>query len=337
MLPDLEQIRMAAYFRWLNRGCNHGDDRGDWFAATHDRLFALNYEPIAIGPPRGGDYGGLIRFGPRVCRFCEEATPSVAFSGPNPLVPACLGEPPWMVEDHCDDCRESFDEAQEAAFEAFLRPWRADRRFPESEDGRRAVSMPVGAYQTLTRIALSVLPERELDYVSDALEWVINPDPDCDAGQFVGGGCYIHRRATWADRPWVALARRIDDEMPAPYLLGFVGVDDLSIEFGVPLCIRDEDLDGEVIRTPQVACPDEAIRGVGVFRTDFVPVTVQPPRPSRMPGLAASLAAVAASAEDDDLDDEPRGSRRRPVEPEPVRATRHVEASRHIDMLLTSC
>jgi hypothetical protein len=28
-----EQLREAAYYRWLERGCPHGDDHSDWFEA----------------------------------------------------------------------------------------------------------------------------------------------------------------------------------------------------------------------------------------------------------------------------------------------------------------
>jgi hypothetical protein len=29
-----DEIRREAYYQWLNRGCAHGDDAGDWFRAV---------------------------------------------------------------------------------------------------------------------------------------------------------------------------------------------------------------------------------------------------------------------------------------------------------------
>jgi hypothetical protein len=36
--PDAEDLRVAAYYRWLSRGCPPGDDLNDWVAVEQEFL-----------------------------------------------------------------------------------------------------------------------------------------------------------------------------------------------------------------------------------------------------------------------------------------------------------
>ncbi len=121
--------------------------------------------------------------------------------------------------------------------------------------------MPLAAFKGLARIALSILPERELPYFEDAVEWVSNPDHACDANTFGELRCYVHRAPRSSSASWAAVARRVDDDAPMPYMLAFVGSAGVTFQIAVPLCARDDDLDGEGVIVPRVADPVSVAQG----------------------------------------------------------------------------
>jgi hypothetical protein len=118
------------------------------------------------------------------------------------------------------------------------------------ESPRRSLGS-LGAYKSLVASALLLLPENELGFFPDALEWVSHPDPEIDAGLFAGSAYRVSFGDALGGRSWVSLARRRDDEMSLPYLLYFLGHDGLLIQVPIPLCLRDEDLDGRPICVPE--------------------------------------------------------------------------------------
>ena len=84
MLPSDDQIKRAAYDRWLRRGQVHGCDREDWHAAEDELTFSLNYRTIVDYPL---DAAGSLVVGDRPgrsCRLCERTSAQVAFSVPRP-------------------------------------------------------------------------------------------------------------------------------------------------------------------------------------------------------------------------------------------------------------
>ena len=95
------------------------------------------------------------------------------------------------------------------------------------------------------------MPERELAYFTDALEWVNNPDHEYDGSLFAGMSCRVYRAPFLQDRSWTSLARRIDDDAPFPYMLYFVAWGGMILQVPVPLGSPDQDLDGKVVRNPQ--------------------------------------------------------------------------------------
>jgi hypothetical protein len=75
-LPD--QIREAAYFEWLDRGCPHGDDWAHWFAARK-RLDAQFHLSAAANPqmPAGGP-----KFSIQQTLAAHSSDPTHRFHGP---------------------------------------------------------------------------------------------------------------------------------------------------------------------------------------------------------------------------------------------------------------
>jgi hypothetical protein len=109
----------------------------------------------------------------------------------------------------------------------------------------------IAIFKSLVMSALLIMPESELAYFGDTLEWVNNPDHGYDGGLFSGTCCQVYEASFLHDRSWTSLSRRIDDEAPFPYMLYFVACDGIILQVPVPLCIRDQDLDGKVVRIPE--------------------------------------------------------------------------------------
>ena len=99
--------------------------------------------------------------------------------------------------------------------------------------------------------ALLLMPESELRYFPDTLEWVSNPDHDTDIRLFGGSSCRVYCAPFLHGRSWTSLARRVDDETALPYMLYFLGCDGIIIQVDVPLCLRDEDGDGRHLSVPE--------------------------------------------------------------------------------------
>ncbi|HKM56669.1 MAG TPA: hypothetical protein VJY33_24915, partial [Isosphaeraceae bacterium] len=68
---------------------------------------------------------------------------------------------------------------------------------------------------------------------------------------FEGAGSLIYRTHTPYIPGWTSLAQRIEDDAPFPFMQYFLAVDRLVIQIHIPLCARDEDLDGSEVRMPE--------------------------------------------------------------------------------------
>jgi hypothetical protein len=267
MVPSPDQIRDAAYGRWERRGGSHGRDRDDWLRAEQDLLFALNYlvyARIGSGPAAGvggnGNGHGAARVGEpglRVCRFCEQTPPRARFSrasGPGPVL-RNDGTLILSVPDECDECRQFFEESVEADVQRFARPirsgWPPGGPLPASLASTPYV--PIAAFKGLTRMALACLPRAELAAFEDAIEWVGNAEHDFDAGAFGPLTCDLHVFADPFPAPWATLSLREDDDAPMPYALFHLGDGCGLFQIAVPLCGRDDDLDGRAVIVPHAA------------------------------------------------------------------------------------
>jgi hypothetical protein len=252
MRPTSEQVQRTAYERWLRRGRVHGQDRADWYAAERDLLFLLNYQTI-VEYPLGSDQGLVLGAGavPH-CRFCERTSGQAGFQEPHPVVPGPVGSGSLRTFAICDECQADCREPLEGEFR---RLWSALRA--AAADTRGSIASPrgslgsLGAYKSLVASALLLLPESELGFCPDTLEWVSHPDPEIDAGLFAGSAYRVYFGDVLGGRSWVSLARRRDDEMTLPYLLYFLGCDGLLLQVPIPFCLRDEDLDGRPVWVPE--------------------------------------------------------------------------------------
>lgn len=242
MFPTAGQIEHEAYLRWERRGGRHGNDRGDWLAAEQDLLLTLNYEVAAFYPLQAAEPQFIGTQGRRVCRFCEQAAPSVTFSTPPRALPLFLENRSLFTYEECDDCHEQFAASVEADLKTFV-----TQLSGESGAGlglNALSSTSIAALKGLAKMALSIMPAAELHSFEDTREWVANPDHDFDLLLFGDLGCGLHVLPALPSTPWTALVRRVDDEAPMPYMLFFVGTGDVVIQAPVPLSARDEDLDG---------------------------------------------------------------------------------------------
>ena len=264
MHPTTGQIGVAAYHRWERRGHEHGYHRHDWLAAEQELLFALNYELIAsyrldgiaarfLGPEDG-----------RRCRFCEATAPRATFGAPRLAVPASLGNGSVLSNEVCDDCHTLHLECVGSHLDRFVESVRRGDLSSTAFD-------PIAAFKGLARAALAIVPESELQYFEDAIEWVGNPDHDLDSRSIGGMDCYLHRLAEASPFSWVAAARRSEEDGPFPYMLAFFGTGDLVFQVALPLCVRDEDLEVSWV-VPRAPSPFGVGRGPIESRLIIVPL-----------------------------------------------------------------
>lgn len=270
MNPTPDQISVAAYHRWLNRGGQHGHHDADWAAAEQELRFALNYRVIAryridgIAPQALGDAEE-----PR-CRFCEGTAPRARFSAARPALPRFLGNESLLTWEVCDDCHAQFQEGLEADLERFTRPARTG----QGVRGPAEPYVPVAAFKGLALAALTVLPGAELGVFEDAVEWIGNPDHGLDCGAIRGLECAVFALQAAMPFSWVALARRVDDDAAMPYLLAFFGTGPAVWQIALPLGTRDEDIEGDW-SVPRLASPFGP--GRGPFGVDAAVVALRSP------------------------------------------------------------
>ncbi len=240
MYPTWQEIERAAYERWERRGWVHGADRDDWAAAEMDLKFQKNYRPAAEYPLQASDRI-VIGARPRPsCRFCERSGPKARFTEPRPIVPAVVGPTSLYSGEICDECHEQFESTIDRDFAAF---WESLAASTNGPDRSAPTSVSIGAYKALVRMAISIMPARELGHFVDTVEWVGNPDHDFDSSLFSGTGCLVYSAYTPHTIPWMSLSRRTDPDAPLPYAV-FILVSGVHvIEIAPPLCERDQEHD----------------------------------------------------------------------------------------------
>lgn len=247
MFPTNEQIGVAAYHLWENRGRRHGGDLEDWQSARKQLTYNLNYESA-------GEFG-LAEPATRVlgqkpirrCRLCERDSKRASFGPPVAVFPMVPGSS-LLTAEICRDCQ---DECREPSSCEVVRFWESLRSAGPSSDGQSELGIKtdftLGIYKSLVTSALLILPERELAYYADTLEWVSNPDSDADRSLFCGHACRTYDDCIGDAAAWASLARRIHDDAPLPYMMAFVGYRGVIAQVTLPLCSRDEDLAQGVI------------------------------------------------------------------------------------------
>ena len=102
------------------------------------------------------------------------------------------------------------------------------------------------------------MPEAELEYFPDTLEWVSNPDHDEDGGLIEGLSCLVYSAATPYRPAWIGLERRIDDDASLPSLLLCVASGDFCLQLPVPMGVLDQELDGEDLRLLRRSSPSKS-------------------------------------------------------------------------------
>jgi hypothetical protein len=246
--PTSDAIARAAFDLWQRRGQTHGHDCQDWFAAEADLAFRLNYEtvaeyslrsplPVILGDPRA-----------RKCRFCERTPGRAPFGPPFPVLPRSLGDSSLRSVELCDECEAYCRDPLNDQLAQFWRAARAEFRASEGRASRARLRCSPRAYKSLVAIALLVLPFNELDFFPGALDWMDNPAPDADARLFDTTACRAYLIDDGWERSWICLARRVDDEADLPYMLFFLAWNQMVVQLPLPLCLRDQDLDGEPLR-----------------------------------------------------------------------------------------
>jgi Protein of unknown function (DUF2934) len=246
MLPSRNQIEHEAYNRWIRRDRAHGHDRHDWLAAENELTFLLNYRTVVEFPLHPAPPVILGADKPRRCRFCERAARQIPFSEPRSLMQV-VGETSLFSAEICDecqaDCRDPLACHSHQMWDALSAEADSLPHFP------RSLHL-IAAFKSLITSALLVMPLGELEYFSDTLEWVNNPDFEYDGSLLTGSFCRVYVVPFAPKAGWINLSRRIHDEAAMPYMLFFAGWRGFVLQLPLPLCIRDQDLDGKDVQFP---------------------------------------------------------------------------------------
>jgi len=251
MLPTDDQVRQAAYDLWQRRGRVHGFDRLDWYAAERELEFSMNYQTIV---EYSLDLPGMLVLGDRptrYCRFCERTSVQVAFSSQRPVVPG-IGPTSLYTEAICDECQTGCRDPLAAEFERF---WTTLRDEVGGHDAVHELSArnlySLAVLKSLIASALLIMPQSELAYFVDTLEWVNNPNHGHDGRLFADTVCRVYAASFLRDRSRTSLARRIDADLPSPYMIYFLSRGGIMLQVHLPLCLRDQDLEGRAVRMPE--------------------------------------------------------------------------------------
>jgi hypothetical protein len=251
MLPNDDQIRQAAYGLWQRRGRVHGYDRQDWDMAERALTFSMNYETIAEYSLDSPGMLVLSERPTRYCRFCERTSAHTSFGAPRAVVQG-IGHTSLFSEAICDACQAS---CRDGLIGQFERCWSALRAEDAGTGGgsdfpaRDLYSIAV--LKSLSASALLIMPEDELTYFVDTLEWVNNPYHDDDRKLFAGMACHVYAAPFLSGRSWCSLSRRIDDGLPLPYMIYFLSHRGMVLQVQVPLSVRDQDSDGRMVPMPE--------------------------------------------------------------------------------------
>jgi len=246
MLPTRDQIERAAYDRWIRRHRAHGHDRHDWLGAENELTYILNYQTAAVCSLDSS--GGSIEAGRIFCRFCERTPSRATFSMPRAVVQG-LAETTLSSAQICDECQEDCRDPLATHCENFWKTVHASGDGHHSARGRDFDALAV--FKSLVASALLIMPEDELAYFGDTLEWVNNPDHEYDGGLFADTYCQVYQLQASSERPRISLARRIDDEVPFPYMVSFLSWGGVVVQTALPMCLRDQDLDGRCEQMPR--------------------------------------------------------------------------------------
>jgi len=250
MRPTFDAIRRAAYDRWEHRGGIHGGDCDDWYAAEKELTFLANYRTI-VEYELDGPGHRVLKGGPiRRCRFCERTPDDADFGDPRTVIPDRAS---LLSAEVCDDCQHDWREGLEDEFRRFWARLHPEEPMGSADlDDRGSPLLSAAAFKSLVAGALLIVPAAELAYFIDALEWVSNPDHDADDLLLEGAECWVYRAPfLGAGVARASLARRVDDDAPVPYMMYFLACDGVMVQLPMPMCLRDEDLDGRPVERPE--------------------------------------------------------------------------------------
>lgn len=137
--------------------------------------------------------------------------------------------------------------------------------------------IPLAVYKSFAKIALSLMPDDELQYFKHAIDFVMSPDHKADAADSKSANCYRFFVPGPFPNPygWAALFKRRDDRGALPYMALVVATANLVFQTFVPLCLRDVHLQGKTFRFPSF--PAGYGRGYDYGETQFVGMKLSSP------------------------------------------------------------
>lgn len=233
---------------------------------------------------------------PRHCRFCLRREPDAPFTQEAHALPGLTGNRRLFTREECDDCNGKFGKLENdmgnftRAERTFghvtgrrrvpslkTASWRIDANQmelrahmspgdgPWEEDEEKKLLKvrieippyrPLAVYKAFLKMALSVMPERELEHFGQALRWLASDGIE-ENGVIDGTGfiCYRTVGPRRFEDPFLVLLRR-KQEANAPYASFIVTFGNSTYQIFLPSPERDGHLEGQDIYLPALPTPD---------------------------------------------------------------------------------
>jgi hypothetical protein len=125
MKPTEDEIRTAAYYRWIRLGKRSGLAEEDWVESEQDATLKINYDILFACKLNVGKRIYIGDPDNRICRYCQRTEPATTFNKEAHALPELIGNKMLIALDECDRCNEFFSRNLEDHFSKFTLPHRA--------------------------------------------------------------------------------------------------------------------------------------------------------------------------------------------------------------------
>lgn len=247
-------------------------------------FFLENYntvKKIVITPMQEKQYLGDK--GSKICRFCGRTIPDVRFEDDAHAIPQFLGNNRLFSYHECDVCNHEFGEKIEDDFSKFLGFYRTVSQMPgknkvpsfKSKDTRIDVTnkiflqtsikgkidpvageitiseptdsfTPLGVVKCLVKMALTLMPDSEIEYFEDTIKWVKEKE-------YIPRGSFNICEGFASGLPlqdifnYILLRKEGALNTNIPYAIYVVQFSNYVYQTYLPFCKRDQDIQGNLL------------------------------------------------------------------------------------------
>lgn len=244
--------------------------------------FNSNYELIVAHHITADSQKQTLGVNNKKCRFCARSTPEVTFKQVAHALPHCIGNNSLFTYNECDACNNKFGRLLETHFANFMNldhtivGIKGKRGYPkykmdnaqiettgtsidwtdippenidhDPENGILRITqkmpgyIPVALYKSFVKMALTIMPEKEITYLSRTMDW-INEDKHHDSKFTFESLCIFHGKVDSSERESgisaIVIKRKEATDIVDPYLMFRLTYGSFMFQVPIPLCDKD--------------------------------------------------------------------------------------------------